>query len=42
LGGKTPPEHVGAEVLNNKRSLTLPMFRRLHAGLGIPAEAMIS
>ena len=31
-----------AEVLNRKRSLTLPMIRRLHAGLGIPAEALIS
>ena len=31
-----------AEVLNNKRSLTLPMIRRLHDGLGIPAEALIS
>jgi HTH-type transcriptional regulator/antitoxin HigA len=31
-----------AEVLNGKRSLTLAMIRRLHAGLGIPAEALIS
>jgi HTH-type transcriptional regulator/antitoxin HigA len=30
-----------AEVLNNKRSLTLAMIRRLHAGLGIPAEVLI-
>lgn len=30
-----------AEVLNRKRSLTLPMIRRLHAGLGIPADALI-
>ena len=30
-----------AEVLNHRRSLTLPMIRRLHAGLGIPAEALI-
>lgn len=30
-----------AEVLNHKRSLTLPMIRRLHAGLGIPAEVLI-
>jgi HTH-type transcriptional regulator/antitoxin HigA len=30
-----------AEVLGRKRSLTLPMIRRLHAGLGIPAEALI-
>lgn len=31
-----------AEVLNRKRSLTLAMIRRLHAGLGIPAEALLS
>lgn len=30
-----------AEVLNHKRSLTLPMIRRLHEGLGIPADALI-
>ncbi len=30
-----------AEVLNHKRSLTLPMIRRLHHGLGIPAEVLI-
>jgi HTH-type transcriptional regulator/antitoxin HigA len=30
-----------AEVLNHKRSLTLPMIRRLHNGLGIPAEILI-
>jgi HTH-type transcriptional regulator/antitoxin HigA len=30
-----------AEVLGRKRPLTLPMIRRLHAGLGIPAEALI-
>jgi|ERR1700722_3562753 len=30
-----------AEVLNHKRSLTLPMIRRLHNGLGIPAEVLI-
>lgn len=30
-----------AEVLNHKRPLTLPMIRRLHEGLGIPAEALI-
>lgn len=30
-----------AEVLNHKRPLTLPMIRRLHVGLGIPAEALI-
>ena len=30
-----------AEVLNHKRSLTLAMIRRLHAGLGIPADVLI-
>jgi len=30
-----------AEVLNHKRPLTLPMIRRLHRGLGIPAEVLI-
>lgn len=30
------------EVLTRKRPLTLPMIRRLHAGLGIPAESLIA
>lgn len=30
-----------SEVLNRTRSLTLPMIRRLHEGLGIPAEVLI-
>jgi HTH-type transcriptional regulator / antitoxin HigA len=30
-----------AEILNHKRSLTLPMIRKLHDGLGIPAEVLI-
>jgi HTH-type transcriptional regulator / antitoxin HigA len=30
-----------AEVLNRKRTLTLPMIRRLHERLGIPAESLI-
>lgn len=30
-----------AEILNRKRTLTLPMIRRLHAELGIPAESLI-
>ncbi len=30
-----------AEVLNGKRNLTLAMIRRLHEGLGIPAETLI-
>lgn len=29
------------EVLARKRPLTLAMIRRLHAGLGIPAESLI-
>lgn len=29
------------EVLNRKRPLTLKMVRRLHEGLGIPAESLI-
>lgn len=29
------------EVLNRKRELTLNMIRRLHQGLGIPAESLI-
>ncbi|WP_322517620.1 transcriptional regulator [Rhodopseudomonas palustris] len=29
------------EVLNRKRDLTLPMIRKLHQGLGIPAESLI-
>jgi HTH-type transcriptional regulator/antitoxin HigA len=30
-----------AEVLNRKRPLTLAMIRKLHLGLGIPAEVLI-
>jgi HTH-type transcriptional regulator/antitoxin HigA len=30
-----------AEILNRTRTLTLPMVRRLHEGLGIPAEILI-
>ena len=30
-----------AEVLNGKRPLTLSMIRRLHEGLGIPADVLI-
>ena len=30
-----------AEVLNHKRALTLPMIRKLHYALGIPAEVLI-
>jgi HTH-type transcriptional regulator/antitoxin HigA len=28
-------------VLNRRRPLTLKMIRRLHTGLGIPAESLI-
>jgi HTH-type transcriptional regulator/antitoxin HigA len=31
-----------SEVLSRKRGLTLQMIRRLHTGLGIPAEALIT
>lgn len=34
--------HRVYEILNRKRALTLPMIRRLHRGLGIPAEALIA
>jgi HTH-type transcriptional regulator / antitoxin HigA len=30
-----------SEVLNRRRSLTLPMIRRLHAGLGIPVDLLL-
>jgi HTH-type transcriptional regulator/antitoxin HigA len=30
-----------AEILNRKRTLTLDMIRRLHAGLGLPTEILI-
>jgi HTH-type transcriptional regulator / antitoxin HigA len=30
-----------SEVLTGKRALTLPMIRKLHAGLGIPLESLI-
>ncbi|MCE2971535.1 MAG: transcriptional regulator [Burkholderiales bacterium] len=30
------------EVLNRKRPLTLPMIRRLHRSLGIPADVLIA
>ena len=30
-----------SEVLSGRRGLTLPMIRRLHAALGIPAEVLI-
>jgi HTH-type transcriptional regulator / antitoxin HigA len=31
-----------SEVLNRKRPLTLRMIRKLHSGLGIPAEVLIT
>jgi HTH-type transcriptional regulator/antitoxin HigA len=38
--------HIGtrtrvAEVLNRRRNLSIAMIRRLHEGLGIPAEVLI-
>lgn len=30
-----------SEILSGKRSLSLPMIRALHEGLGIPAEALL-
>ena len=30
------------EILNRKRPLTLAMIRRLHRGLGIPAEVLVA
>jgi len=30
------------EILNGKRQLTLPMIKRLHKELGIPAESLIA
>ena len=30
------------EVLSHKRPLTLAMIRRLHKGLGIPADVLIA
>jgi HTH-type transcriptional regulator/antitoxin HigA len=30
-----------AEILNHKRPLTLAMIRKLHSGLGIPADVLI-
>ncbi len=39
-------QYIGArarvsEILNRKRPLTIGMIRKLHAGLGIPAEVLI-
>jgi HTH-type transcriptional regulator/antitoxin HigA len=36
-----PPNRV-YEVLSGKRGLSLAMIRRLHTGLGIPADALIA
>jgi HTH-type transcriptional regulator / antitoxin HigA len=35
------PPHRVYEVLSGKRGLSLAMIRRLHKGLGIPAERLI-
>ena len=48
-GGLTPRDLVPMigqinrvyEVLNRRRPLTLPMIRRLHRDLGIPAESLL-
>ncbi len=37
LGGRSRV----SEIMNRKRSLSLEMIRRLHDGLGIPAEVLI-
>jgi HTH-type transcriptional regulator/antitoxin HigA len=36
------PPHRVYEVLSRKRGLSLTMIRRLHTGLGIPAESLIA
>lgn len=36
-----PPNRV-YEVLSRKRGLSLSMIKRLHSGLGIPADALIA
>ena len=46
LSRKDLEPYIGArgrvsEVLNNRRSLTLRMIRRLHEGLKIPYESLI-
>lgn len=46
LSAKDLTASIGAthrvyEVLNRKRDLTLPMIRKLHAQLDIPAESLI-
>ena len=48
-GGLTPKDlqpmigriNRAYEILNRKRPLTLAMIRKLHEGLGIPAESLI-
>ena len=46
LGRKDLERYIGgrsrvSEVLSGKRPLSLSMIRRLHTGLGIPAEVLI-
>lgn len=46
LNNQDLTEYIGhsgrvSEILNYKRSLTLPMIRKLTKGLGIPAETLI-
>ena len=42
LVGIIGPRNRVYEVLNGKRTLTLPMIRNLHSKLGIPAEVLIA
>jgi HTH-type transcriptional regulator/antitoxin HigA len=47
LSRKDLESYVGSrarvsEILGRKRGLTLPMIRRLHAALGIPAEILLA
>ena len=46
LNRKDLEQYIGgrarvSEVLNRKRALTLPMIRKLHQSLGIPADVLI-
>ena len=41
LVGIIGPRNRVYEVLNGKRTLTLPMIRNLHTKLGIPAEVLL-
>ena len=46
LSRKDLEEYIGSrarvsEILNHKRNLTLPMIKKLHAGLDIPTDMLI-